>query len=706
MKPVPVWLGRSYPLGATWDGEGVNFALYSGGAQKVELCLFDDSGRREYQRIEMPARTEEIWHCYLPYVRPGQRYGYRVHGPYEPDRGQRFNHHKLLIDPYAQMLSSPLQWRNAHFGYRIGAKGEDLVMDRRDNAPMMPKAVVVEDAFTWGDDRPPDIPWRDCVIYELHVKGFTARHPQVDPQLRGTFLGLATPPVIEHLQRLGVTAVELLPIHAHADERHLVEKGLSNYWGYNTIGFFAPDLRYCVSGDVREFKEMVKRLHSAGIEVILDVVYNHTAEGSHLGPTLSFRGIDNAAYYRLVPDDPRHYMDYTGCGNSLNTMNPRALQLVMDSLRYWVREMHVDGFRFDLAPVLARQEHGVSRNSSFFDILHQDPQLARVKLIAEPWDVGHDGYHVGNFPVGWSEWNGRYRDTVRAYWRGDDAQLGDFAYRLTGSSDLYQGHGRSPQASINFVTAHDGFTLRDLVSYDHKHNEANKEDNNDGHDHNLSWNCGVEGETCDESVLRLRECQRRNLMATLLLSQGVPMLLAGDELGQTQRGNNNAYCQDNELSWLNWDRSERDRSFCEFVAEVLRLRRAHPLLRRTRFFRGHESDRDIMWLKPDGGEMAQADWEDPAARVVGVLMNGNAVREQDPHNRPIRDDTLLLLCNAGAQPVPFCLPARWGEGPWRVLLDTTEQTRTGHLAPAPLVLRGRSLALLARPASDREPQHG
>jgi glycogen operon protein len=696
VKQVPVWLGRPYPLGATWDGEGVNFALFSSSAEKVELCLFDDSGRREYQRIELLGPTEQIWHCYLPQVRPGQHYGYRVHGPYNPERGLRFNPHKLLIDPYAKRLSAPLVWRDAHFGYRVGAKREDRVMDRRNNGPAVPKGVVVEDAFSWGADTRPDIPWRDTVIYELHVKGFTARHPGVDPELRGTFAGLASPAAIEHLKRLGVTAVELLPVHAHVDERDLVDKRLTNFWGYNTIGFFAPDLRFSASGGVAEFKEMVKRLHSAGIEVILDVVYNHTAEGNHLGPTLSFRGIDNAAYYRLMPDDPRHYLDFTGCGNSLNTMHPRTLQLVMDSLRYWVREMHVDGFRFDLAPVLARQEHEVSRNSSFFDILHQDPLLAQVKLIAEPWDVGEGGYHVGNFPVGWSEWNGRYRDTVRTYWRGDQGQLGDLAYRLTGSSDLYQSHGRSPHASINFITAHDGFTLRDLVSYNDKHNEANLEANADGHGHNLSWNCGVEGETCDDEVLRLRERQRRNLMATLVLSQGVPMLLAGDELGQTQSGNNNAYCQDNELAWLDWGLCERNRRFCDYVCELLRLRREHPLLRRTTFFRGHESDQDIMWLKPDGGEFTEGDWGNPEARVVGVLLNGNAVRDCDRCCRPISDDTLLLLCNTSDAAMTFCLPERWGSGPWRVAIDTTQEIAPGHSVAPGFPLGPRSLVLLVR----------
>ncbi|HEX7037484.1 MAG TPA: glycogen debranching protein GlgX [Pseudomonadales bacterium] len=702
MKQPPVWLGRPYPLGATWDGEGVNFALFSSSADKVELCLYDETGRRETHRIVMPERTEQIWHCYLPQVRPGQLYGYRVYGPYDPPRGLRHNPHKLLLDPYAKMLSSPLIWRNAHFGYRVGAKGEDLVMDRRDNGPFMPKSVVVEDAFSWGDDRPPNTPWRDTVIYEVHVKGFTIRHPGVDPEVRGTYLGLASPPAIEHLKRLGVTAVELLPVHAHVDELHLVEKGLTNYWGYNTIGFFAPDMRFGVGDHVREFKEMVKRLHSAGIEVILDVVYNHTAEGNHLGPTFSFRGIDNAAYYRLVPDDPRRYLDYSGCGNSLNTMHARTLQLVMDSLRYWVREMHVDGFRFDLATVLARLDHEVSHRSSFFDILHQDPLLTQVKLIAEPWDMGEGGYHVGNFPVGWSEWNGQYRDTVRAYWRGDPGQLGDFARRLTGSADLYQDDGRSPQASINFVTAHDGFTLRDLVSYNEKHNEVNQEDNRDGHSHNLSWNCGVEGETDDPRIRCLRERQRRNLMATLLLSQGVPMLLAGDELSRTQRGNNNAYCQDNEISWLDWNLTDDERRFLAFTADLLRLRRAHPLFRRTTFFRGHHSDDDIMWLRPDGGEMTEAEWNDREGRVLGMLMNGEAVGDRDPMNQPIRDDTLLVLMSAQDADVLFRLPDRWGTGPWEVLVDTAEQREPGSAAEDPFRLAGRSLAVLVRRAPEWE----
>jgi glycogen operon protein len=702
VKATAVWQGRSYPLGATWDGEGVNFALFSENAEAVELCLFDPAGRHE-QRIAVTEQSDQVWHCYLPEARPGQRYGYRVHGPYAPERGHRFNRHKLLLDPYARMIYGPLRWRNAHFGYRVGAKNEDLVMDRRDNARDMPKCVVVEEAFTWGDDKPLETPWHDTVIYELHVKGFTLRHPDIEPALRGTYAGLASPPAIEHLKRLGVTAVELLPVHTHVDDRHLVEKGLSNYWGYNTIGFFSPEMRYCATGEIDEFKRMVKRLHSAGIEVILDVVYNHTAEGSHLGPTLSFRGIDNAAYYRLMPDDPRYYMDFTGCGNTLNMMHPRSLQLLMDSLRYWVLEMHVDGFRFDLASALARELYEVNRLSAFFDVIHQDPVLANVKLIAEPWDVGEGGYQVGNFPVGWTEWNGRYRDTVRAYWRGDGGQVGDLASRLTGSSDLYQSSGRAPHASINFVTAHDGFTLRDLVSYNDKHNDANQEGNRDGENHNLSWNCGAEGATHDAEVLRLRDRQRRNLMATLLLSQGVPMLLAGDEMGRTQHGNNNAYCQDNPVSWLDWGQLERDRVFFEFTASLINLRRSHPIFRRRRFFRGRDvrtdHEEDILWLRPDGAEFTATDWEDPEIRVLGMLLNGNALGERNWRNEPIRDDVFLLLFNSSASAVPFELPEGWGRGPWRQLLDTAEAHALElKRADQRYAVSPRSLVVLWRPA--------
>nr|MDQ6924589.1 glycogen debranching protein GlgX [Pseudomonadota bacterium] len=553
MTPITaVWPGRPDPRGATWDGEGVNFALFSENAERVELCVFDDAGRRQLQRIALSERTDQVWHCYLPEARPGMLYGYRVYGRYRPDEGSRFNPHKLLLDPYAMQIVGALRWSDALFGYTPGHKREDLSYDRRDSAGAMPKCKVIDPAFTWGGDRGPEVPWHEMVIYELHVRGYTMQHPDVPPQLRGTYAGLATAPVIDYLKRLGVTTIELMPVHAFVDDRRLVEQGLRNYWGYNTIGFFAPDARYSASGKVNEFKTMVKTLHSAGFEVILDVVYNHTAEGNHLGPTLCFRGIDNVSYYRLQHDEKRFYTDYTGTGNTLDMQHPRVLQLLMDSLRYWVTEMHVDGFRFDLASALARELHDVNRLGAFFDILRQDPVLSRVKLIAEPWDLGEGGYQVGNFPPGWAEWNDKYRDTMRAYWKGDGGLIGEFSRRLTGSSDLYGRHGRLPHASINFITAHDGFTLDDLVSYNEKHNEANLEENRDGNNNNLSWNCGVEGPTDDPAINALRARQKRNMLATLLLSQGVPMLVAGDEIGRTQNGNNNAYCQDNGLSWLDW----------------------------------------------------------------------------------------------------------------------------------------------------------
>jgi glycogen operon protein len=698
-----VWPGSPFPRGANWDGEGVNFALFSENASKVDLCLFDPSGRHELQRIEMPERTDQIWHCYLPEARPGQLYGYRVHGPHAPARGHRFNPHKLLIEPYAKDIVGTLRWSDAHFGYKIGHREADLSFDRRDNAAGMPKCRVVDPAFTWGEDRRPNIPWADMVIYELHVKGFTMRHPEVPPHLRGTFAGLATAPAIEHLKRLGVTSVELMPVHACVDDRHLVARGLANYWGYNSIGFLAPAQRYRASPSISEFKTMVKTLHSAGIEVILDVVYNHTAEGNHLGPTLSFRGIDNAAYYRLVGDEPRYYMDYTGCGNTLNLRNPRVLQLIMDSLRYWVLEMHVDGFRFDLASALARELHAVDRLGAFFDILVQDPVLSQVKLIAEPWDLGEGGYQVGNFPPGWAEWNDRYRDTLRAYWKGDGGLIGEFARRLTGSSDLYEHGGRRPYASINFVTAHDGFTLHDLVSYNDKHNEANGEDNRDGTDNNNAWNCGVEGPTDDAGINALRARQKRNLLASLLLSQGVPMLAAGDEMGRTQQGNNNAYCQDNATSWLDWELSPDDVELLDFVRQVIALRRDHPVFRRRHFFQGRAirgSDiKDILWLKPDGGEMSDHEWTHDFARCLGVYLSGEAMHERDRHGRRVRDDNFILLFNAHHEGVDFRLPPLCADCVWRPLLDTLR----GDGRPAGggtlrggdrYALGGRALALL------------
>jgi len=679
----------------------VNFSLFSAHAEKVELCIFDPSGRRELQRVELRERTEEIWHCYLPEARPGLLYGYRVYGPYRPEHGHRFNPHKLLIEPYAKHLEGALKWNDAHFGYRIGGRREDLAMDRRDNAAGVPKCRVVDPAFTWGDDRPPRIPWHDTVIYELHVRGFTMRHPQVPDPLRGTYAGLATAPVIDHLKRLGVTTVELMPVHSFVDDRHLLERGLRNYWGYNSIGFFAPEARYSATGRISEFKTMVKTLHSAGLEVILDVVYNHTAEGNHMGPTLCFRGVDNASYYRLVPDNARYYMDFTGTGNTLNLTHPRVLQLLMDSLRYWVQEMHVDGFRFDLASTLARELYDVDRLGTFFDVISQDPVLSQVKLIAEPWDVGAGGYQVGNFPPGWAEWNDKYRDTLRAYWKGDGGLIGEFARRLTGSSDLYEGSGRTPFASINFVTAHDGFTLRDLVSYNDKHNEANGEDNRDGHTHNLSWNCGAEGPTEDAEVNALRERQTRNFIASLMLSQGVPMLLAGDEFGRTQGGNNNAYCQDNEISWVDWEATARHPELVRFAQRMIRLRREHPVFRRRRYFQGRPirgGVKDILWLTPEGREMTDHEWSQEFARSMAVYLAGDSLIETDRRGHALRDDNFLLLLNAHHDSIEFSLPQLHEGAGWQVLLDTSfaqglaEDGKFG--SGMQYVLTGRALALL------------
>jgi len=697
-----VWPGDPYPRGATWDGEGVNFSLFSAHAEKVELCVFDASGRQELQRIELKERTDEIWHCYLPEARPGLLYGYRVHGPYRPEEGHRFNPHKLLIEPYAKHLSGNLRWSDAHFAYRVGHAREDLSFDRRDNAAGMPKCRVIDPAFTWGEDRRPRVPWHDTVIYELHVRGFTMRHPEVPAALRGTYAGLACGPVIDWFRRLGVTTIELMPVHWFVDDRHLLQKGLRNYWGYNSLAFFAPDLRYSSTGRVSEFKTMVKTLHSAGLEVILDVVYNHTAEGNQLGPTLSLRGIDNASYYRLVHDNRRFYMDYTGCGNTLNMRNPRALQLLMDSLRYWVLDMHVDGFRFDLASALARELHAVDRLGAFFDIIRQDPVLSQVKLIAEPWDVGEGGYQVGNFPLGWTEWNDRYRDAMRAYWKGDGGVIGEFARRFTGSSDLYETSGRKPYASINFITSHDGFTLEDLVSYNAKHNEANLEDNRDGHDNNLSWNCGVEGPTDDLEVRALRARQKRNFIATLLLSQGVPMLVAGDEIGRTQRGNNNAYCQDSELSWVDWDLDEEGRALLEFVRRMVGIRRAHPVFRRHRFFRGRATHgaglKDIVWLRPDGGEMTDDEWEHAFARSLGAYVGGATLEERDRRGHRLVDNNFLVLLSSHHETIPFTLPAPRPGTAWQVLVDTAYEQGLAmdgrYPGTAQYPLQGRSLALL------------
>src|SRR4051812_11204971 len=648
--------GQPYPLGATWDGSGVNFALFSEHADAVELCLFDQpNGAPEFVHIRIREQTDYVWHVYLPEARPGLLYGYRVYGPWDPARGFRFNPHKLLLDPYAKALTGTIEWSDAMFGYPLdGGAERDLEMNTTDSAAGLPKAVVIEPAFSWGDDRPLRTPWHNTIIYEAHVRGLTMLHPELAPAARGTYAGLADHRVIRYLQELGITAIELMPVHHFVHDRHLLDRGLHNYWGYNSIGYFTPDPRYAQArtGGARlnEFKTMVKTLHRAGIEVILDVVYNHTAEGSHLGPTLSFRGIDNQSYYRLVPGAERYYKDYTGCGNTLNMLHPRTIQLIMDSLRYWVLEMHVDGFRFDLASALARELHEVDRLSAFFDIIHQDPVLSQVKLIAEPWDVGEGGYQVGNFPVLWAEWNGRYRDCVRRFWRGDRGQVAELAYRLTGSSDLYAQNGRRPSASINFVTAHDGFSLRDLVSYDEKHNEANGEANRDGENHNLSWNCGVEGETADGEVRALRLRQMRNFLTTLFVSQGVPMLLSGDEMARTQGGNNNAYCQDNPISWLPWEWTVEQRAMLEWTRRVIRLRADHSILRRRNFFHGQPirgaGTKDVRWLQPDGAEMTEARWRDEAVRCLGVYESGEAADVTDETGRPVVGDSLLILLNA------------------------------------------------------------
>jgi len=677
-RPLRVWPGTHLPLGATWDGEGTNFALFSENATAVELCLFDrPTDAEESTRIRLEERDDSVWHAYLPDVRPGQLYGYRVHGPYLPASGHRFNPAKLLIDPYAKAVSGTIRWDDTLFGYRVGDPAADLSRNDANSAGAIPKSIVIEPAFTWGDDRPPATPWHRTVIYECHVKGLTMRHPDVPPALRGTYLGLATDPVLDHLVALGVTAVELLPVHHFVSDRRLADLGLVNYWGYNSIAFFAPDVRYATDGlgkQVTEFKTMVKSLHRAGLEVILDVVYNHTGEGDHLGPTLSLRGIDNAAYYRLLPDDRRRYMDFTGCGNSLNMVNPATMRLIMDSLRYWVQEMHVDGFRFDLAPALARELYEVNRLGTFFDIIHQDPTLASVKLIAEPWDLGPGGYQVGNFPQGWAEWNGKYRDTVRRVWRGDGGQLAELGYRLTGSSDLYGPSGRNPYASINFVTCHDGFTLEDLVSYEQKHNHANGEHNRDGHDDNLSRNWGVEGPSDAPAVVRLRERAKRSLFATLAFSQGVPMISAGDELGRTQQGNNNAYCQDNEISWVDWNLDERREAMLAFARLVFAIRRDNPVLRRRSFFRGRavslDGTKDVTWLAADGSEMQHADWHDEGRRTLGLLVHGLGADERDERGRPVRGDSLLLVLNGGGRGVGWTLPAMDDPGQWVVLVDT------------------------------------
>ena len=688
--------GKPYPQGATWDGMGVNFGLYSERATAVELCLFDKPDQPPSETIFLPEVTASVWHGYITGVKPGQLYGYRVYGPFEPEQGLRFNPKKLVIDPYARALSGQVNWQAPVFGYKLGDPAEDLSRDDQDSSWGMPKSVVTSEHFAWDNDRSPLIPMDESIIYETHVRGFTARHPEIPEALRGTYAALGTDICITYLKHLGITAVELMPVHAFLDDKHLVDKGLRNYWGYNTINFFSPDARYSSSGDtgeqVAEFKAMVKALHGANIEVILDVVYNHTAEGNHMGPTLSFRGVDNPTYYRAVNGHPRYYMDYTGTGNTLNVRHPQVLKLIMDSLRYWVEEMLVDGFRFDLASALARELHDVDRLSAFFDVIHQDPVVSRVKLIAEPWDVGEGGYQVGNFPALWAEWNGRYRDTVRRYWKSDDGQLSDLAYRLTGSSDLYQRDGRRPSASVNFVTAHDGFTLHDLVSYDHKHNEANGEDNKDGANDNNSSNYGVEGPTNDPNILDLRERQKRNFMMSLIVSQGVPMICGGDEIGRTQRGNNNAYCQDNEISWYDWSVDEARETLRDFTCRLIELRKQHPNLRRRKFFQdrpidpAHKQDRDIgggkrakdiAWYRPDGEEMTNDEWGSGWVRCLGVQLSGKTLDQVNQFGQPITDDTYLFMLNPHHESIKFYMPKSDEVAQWEMVMDTS--------TPEPLV---------------------
>jgi isoamylase len=697
-----VWPGRPFPLGPTWDGEGTNFSIFSENAEKIELCLFDEDDREE--RIELTEREAFNWHCYLPGVWPGQRYGYRVHGPYDPANGKRFNAHKLLIDPYAKAIEGGVDWAAANTLPYVPSMDEDadLHLDDEDSAEAIPKCIVVDPGFDWEDDRPPNTPWHDTVIYEVHVKGFTKLSNDVREDLRGTYAGLASEPALAYLKDLGVTAVELLPVHHIIDEGFLHDRGLTNYWGYSSIGYFAPHALYASTGthgeQVREFKGMVKALHSAGIEVILDVVYNHTAEGNHLGPMLSFKGVDNESYYRLSPEDRRYYMDFTGTGNSLNPVHPSVLRLIMDSLRYFVTECHVDGFRFDLASALAREFYDVDRLASFFDTIHQDPILSQVKLIAEPWDVGPGGYQVGNFPVLWAEWNGIYRDTMRDFWRAQ-SNVADFAFRFTGSSDLYKADGRSPFASINFITAHDGFTLHDLVSYNEKHNEANGENNQDGTTDNRSWNHGAEGPTDDPEINKLRARQQRNFLVTLLLSQGVPMLLGGDEFGRSQGGNNNAWCQDSEISWFRWN--EVDPDLVEFTKRVIRVRREHPVFHRREFLSGTEQRGsglpDVWWFRPDGRRMTQKDWNNTSAHTLGVFLNGKEIPSRTVHGEEIEDDSFLLLFNAYGEPITFTLPTRRFGTRWQIELATGEGAPEGIVAArSEVVVDGRSIVLLRR----------
>ena len=704
---VPVWPGKSYPLGATWDGKGTNFALFSENATAVELCLFDDE--YEETRFELTEVSNFVWHGYLPGIGPGQRYGFRVHGPYAPEEGHRFNPNKLLIDPYAKALDGEIGYGEEIFGYPWDDPEKDLALSEQDDAHLVPKAVVVDESFDWEDDELLQRQAHETIIYETHVKGFTKLNPDIPEPLRGTYAGLAHPAAIAYLQTLGITAVELLPVHHFLSQPgHLVDKGLKNYWGYDSIAYLAPHANYSASGtqgqQVREFKEMVKALHKAGIEVILDVVYNHTGEGNHLGPTLSLRGIDNVAYYRLMEDDPRYYMDFTGCGNSLNVRHPQVLKLIMDSLRYWVLEMHVDGFRFDLASALARELYEVDSLAAFFDIIHQDPVLSNVKLIAEPWDVGMGGYQVGKFPLLWSEWNGKYRDTVRDFWRGEDSSLAEFAYRFTGSSDLYESNGRRPSASINFITAHDGFTLNDLVSYNEKHNDANGEENRDGESHNRSWNCGVEGETDDPEILQLRNRQRRNFLVTLMLSQGVPMLLGGDEIGRSQGGNNNAYCQDSEISWFDWDLPEENAALLDFSGQLIYFRRQHPTFRRRKWFLGRaihgSSVKDIGWFNPDGGDMTEDQWMAGYTKAIGIFLNGEEIATPGVEGERVMDESFFICFNAHYEMIEFTLPPGLQDREWLVVIDTDKprfvEEEISYTEDKPIPVTARSVMVLRR----------
>lgn len=699
-----IYPGKPYPLGAIWDGNGVNFALYADNATAVELCLFASTeDEKEFAKIKLLERTHHVWHAYLDGAKPGLLYGYRVHGPFEPQNGHRYNPNKLLIDPYAKAVAGTIAWNDALFGYNIGDPEEDLSFSEIDSAPFIPKCVVVDPNFDWEGDKPLQLPYHKSIIYETHVKGFTKLHPDIPDEIRGSYAGLAHPVTIQYLKDLGITAVELMPVHHFISDRHLQERGLTNYWGYNTIGFFAPDARYSSSGvtgeQVTEFKNMVKALHKAGIEVILDVVYNHTGEGNHMGPTLSFRGIDNASYYRLT-EDKRYYMDYTGTGNTLNANLPNVLRLMMDSLRYWILEMHVDGFRFDLASTLARELHEVDRLSAFFDIIHQDPVISQVKLIAEPWDIGEGGYQVGKFPQGWAEWNGLYRDCIRDFWRGADSILGEFAARFTGSPDLYEGDYRRPTASINFITAHDGFTMNDLVSYNHKHNKANGENNQDGESHNRSWNCGHEGPSRDPAIVQLRQQQKRNLLTTLFLSQGVPMLLAGDEISRTQKGNNNAYCQDNEISWLNWKKA--DKELLQFTQKLIHFRKSHPAFRRRRWFQGQpiKGIEDIAWFLHDGTEMSEEHWNTHFAKTLGVFLFGKGIHALGPKGEQITDDSFYLIFNAHHDALPFKLPSEKFGKTWTKVIDTSNskiEPQGEYKAQEEITVAGRSIILLYHP---------